>query len=87
MLMDLVDTPIRVTSIDPGLAETEFSVVRFSGDTERAGKVYQGITALSGDDVADAIIWAASRPDHVQIAQMTILATNQGGAMVVHRKG
>ncbi len=87
MLMDLVDTPIRVTSIDPGLAETEFSVVRFSGDKERADKVYQGITALSGDDVADAIVWAASRPDHVQIAQMTILATNQGGAMVVHRKG
>lgn len=86
MLMDLVDTPIRVTSIDPGLAETEFSLVRFSGDKDKAAKVYQGITALSGDDVADAIVWAASRPAHVQVAQMTLLATNQGGAMVVHRK-
>lgn len=86
MLMDLVDTPIRVTSIDPGLAETEFSMVRFSGDKERASKVYQGIKALTGDDVAEAIVWAASRPAHVQIAQMTILSTNQGGAMVVHRK-
>jgi NADP-dependent 3-hydroxy acid dehydrogenase YdfG len=86
MLMDLVDTPIRVTSIDPGLAETEFSMVRFSGDNERATKVYQGLTPLSGDDVADAIVWAASRPAHVQIAQMTILPTCQSGAMVVHRK-
>jgi NADP-dependent 3-hydroxy acid dehydrogenase YdfG len=86
MLMDLVDTPIRVTSIDPGLAETEFSLVRFSGDKDKATKVYQGITPLTGDDVADAIVWAASRPAHVQVAQMTLLATNQGGAMVVHRK-
>ena len=87
MLMDLVDTPIRMTSIDPGLAETEFSVVRFKGDKEKASKVYQGITPLSGDDVADAIVWAASRPSHVNIAEMIIMSTNQAGAMVVHRKG
>ncbi len=86
MMMDLVDTPIRVSTVDPGLVETEFSMVRFFGDSQRAEKVYQGLTPLTGDDVADTIDWIASRPDHVQIAQVVILPKSQAGAMVVHRK-
>lgn len=86
MLIDLVDTPIRVTTIDPGLVQTEFASVRFSGDQEKASKVYQGYQPLTGDDIADAIVWAASRPAHVQIAEMIILPTAQAAAMVVHKK-
>jgi 3-hydroxy acid dehydrogenase/malonic semialdehyde reductase len=86
MMMDLVDTPIRVSTVDPGLVETEFSIVRFYGDSERAGKVYQGLKPLSGDDVAETIEWIASRPEHIQIAQVVILPKSQAGAMVVHRK-
>jgi 3-hydroxy acid dehydrogenase/malonic semialdehyde reductase len=86
MLIDLVDTPIRVTTIDPGLVQTEFAEVRFSGDQEKASKVYQGYQPLKGDDIADAIVWAATRPAHVQIAEMIILPTAQAAAMVVHKK-
>lgn len=85
LLMDLVDTPIRVSSIDPGLVETEYSQVRFYGDRERARKVYEGLQPLTGDDIADAIVWVASRPPHVQVAQMVIFPAAQGSAMVVHR--
>ena len=85
MLIDLVDTPIRVTTIDPGLVQTEFAQVRFSGDQEKASKVYQGYQPLKGDDIADAIVWAATRPSHVQIAEMIILPTAQAAAMVVHK--
>jgi 3-hydroxy acid dehydrogenase/malonic semialdehyde reductase len=60
---------VRVTSIDPGMVETDFSLVRFHGDEERAAKVYKGLTPLKPEDVADAIVWAASRPAHVNIAQ------------------
>lgn len=86
MMMDLVDTPVRVSTVDPGLAETEFSIVRFYGDRERAEKVYQGIRPLTGDDVAETIEWIASRPEHVQIAQVIIFPKCQAGSMVVHRK-
>ena len=86
MLIDLVDTPIRVTTIDPGLVQTEFSEVRFSGDQEKASKVYQGYQPLKGEDVAEAIVWATTRPAHVQIAEMIILPTAQAAAMVVHKK-
>ena len=86
MLIDLVDTPVRVTTIDPGLVQTEFAAVRFSGDQERASKVYQGYKPLCGDDIAEAIVWASSRPEHVQVAEMIILPTAQGGAMVVHKR-
>jgi len=85
LLMDLVDTPIRVSSIDPGLVETEYSQVRFYGDRERARKVYEGLQPLTGNDIADAIVWVASRPPHVQVAQMVIFPAAQGSAMVVHR--
>jgi len=86
MRMDVIDTPIRVTAIEPGMVETEFSVVRFHGDTERAGKVYEGVKPLTGRDVADAILWAASRPEHVQIAEMVILPKDQAGSTIVHRR-
>ena len=85
MRMDLVDTPIRVTTIDPGLVETEFSKVRFHGDEEKAAQVYKTIKALQPEDVADAIVWSASRPDHVQIAEIIIFPTAQASAAVVHR--
>jgi serine 3-dehydrogenase len=86
MMIDLVDTPIRVSTIDPGLVETEFSLVRFHGDSERAGKTYQGYTPLSGDDIADAIVWTASRPPHVQIAQMVVLPTDQAGSTFLNKR-
>lgn len=84
--MELVDTPIRVSTVDPGLVETEFSLVRFYGDSERAHQVYQGMQPLSGEDVADAVVWVASRPPHVQIAEVIIFPTAQAGSTVVHRK-
>ncbi len=85
MRLDLVDTPIRVTTIDPGLVRTEFSQVRFYGDRQRADQVYQGFKPLAGDDIAEAVVWAASRPAHVQVAEMIILPTAQASAMVTHR--
>jgi 3-hydroxy acid dehydrogenase/malonic semialdehyde reductase len=85
MLIDLVDKPVRVTSIDPGLVETEFSSVRFYGDEERAKTVYQGYKPLEGRDIADAIVWACSRPKHVQIAEMIVLPADQAAAMVTHK--
>ena len=84
--MDLVDTPIRVTTVDPGLVETEFSVVRFHGDVARAKKVYENIDALSGDDIADAVVYCVTRPPHVQINEIILTPTNQASSLVVHRK-
>ncbi len=83
--MEIVDRNIRVTNIQPGLVETEFSIVRFHGDDARAKKVYEGITPLSGDDIADVVLFAASAPPHVQIAEVTVTATHQANAMVVSR--
>ncbi|HEY3251947.1 MAG TPA: SDR family oxidoreductase [Ignavibacteria bacterium] len=85
MRLDLVDTNIRVTTIDPGLVETEFSLVRFRGDKNRAKSVYTGIKPLTPDDVADAIFYAASRPDNVVIAEMLLLPNKQGSSTVVSR--
>jgi NADP-dependent 3-hydroxy acid dehydrogenase YdfG len=84
--MDLVDTPLRVSTVDPGLVETEFSVVRFHGDAERARKVYENIDVLSSDDVADAILYCVTRPPHVQINEIVLTPTNQASAMVSHRR-
>lgn len=84
--MDVVDTPIRVSTVDPGLVETEFSVVRFEGDVERAKRVYEGIEVLTGNDVADAVVYCASRPPHVQINEIIITPTNQASALVTSRK-
>jgi len=83
--LELLGKPIRVTEIAPGLVETEFSLVRFGGDAERATKPYQGMTPLTADDIADAIVWAVTRPPHVNIDQMTIRPLDQATAMLVHR--
>jgi 3-hydroxy acid dehydrogenase/malonic semialdehyde reductase len=77
---DLLGTAIRVTSIEPGMAATEFSLVRFGGDAERAGKVYEGVTPLSGEDVADAIVWAVTRPAHVNVNAMELMPVQQAFA-------
>ena len=84
--MDLVDTPLRVTNVKPGLVETNFSVTRFNGDKERADKVYQGIKPLTGEDIAEVVYFAASAPAHVQIAEVLVLATHQASGSIVHRK-
>jgi NADP-dependent 3-hydroxy acid dehydrogenase YdfG len=83
--LDLVDTPLRVTAIDPGMVETEFSEIRFHGDKERAKSVYKGIVPLTPSDIAETIVWCASRPAHVQIADIIILPTNQASGAVVYR--
>jgi 3-hydroxy acid dehydrogenase/malonic semialdehyde reductase len=83
--IDLVATPIRVCSIDPGLVETEFSGVRFRGDTERAKAVYNDITPLTGRDIAEAVLWVVERPAHVQISEMVIFPTCQASVHHVHR--
>jgi len=83
--LELLGKPIRVTEIAPGLVETEFSLVRFGGDAERATKPYQGMTPLTADDVAEAITWAVTRPAHVNIDQMTIRPLDQATATLVHR--
>lgn len=84
--IDIADTPIRVTLLKPGLVETRFSEVRFHGDTERAANVYKGIVPLSGDDIADAMLFAVQAPAHVQIAEMLILATHQANGSTIVRK-
>ncbi|MCK4632760.1 MAG: SDR family oxidoreductase [candidate division Zixibacteria bacterium] len=87
MRIDLVDSAVKVTTVDPGLVETEFSLVRFHGDAERARQAYKGIRPLTGDDVADAVIWAASRPQHVQIAEVLLFSSDQASSMHIHRDG
>jgi NADP-dependent 3-hydroxy acid dehydrogenase YdfG len=86
MKMDLSGTPIRVTSVDPGLAETEFSLVRFRGDLDRAAQPYKGLNPLTGEDVAEAIVWSASRLEHVNITEMVIMPTAQSSTTMVHRE-
>jgi NADP-dependent 3-hydroxy acid dehydrogenase YdfG len=84
--MDTVDTPVRVTNVQPGLVETNFSVVRFHGDKERAEKVYQGLKALTAEDIADIVFFSASLPEHVQICEVTVTPNSQASATVVHKK-
>lgn len=83
--LELVGKPIRVTEVAPGLVETEFSVVRFAGDEARAKKVYEGVTPLTGDDIADCIAWAVTRPDHVDIDEIVVRPIAQATASVVAR--
>jgi NADP-dependent 3-hydroxy acid dehydrogenase YdfG len=83
---DVLGTPVRVTSVDPGMVETDFSLVRFHGDTERAEKVYKGIKPLAAEDVADAIVWAASRPAHVNIARVVLTTVHQANSLLFHRE-
>lgn len=84
--IDVADTPIRVTNLKPGLVETNFSNVRFHGDSDRAATVYKGIKPLTGDDIADVAVYAANAPEHVQIAEVLILATHQASGSVIVRK-
>jgi 3-hydroxy acid dehydrogenase / malonic semialdehyde reductase len=83
--MDVLGTPVRVTSVDPGMVETDFSLVRFHGDSERAEKVYKGVKPLTAEDVADVIVWAASRPAHVNIARVTLTPVQQANSLLFHR--
>jgi NADP-dependent 3-hydroxy acid dehydrogenase YdfG len=82
---DVLGTPVRVTSVDPGMVETDFSRVRFHGDEERAAKVYQGLTPLTPEDVADAIVWAATRPAHVNIARVLLTPVDQANSLLFNR--
>ena len=84
--LELFGTGVRVSTLDPGLAETEFSVVRFGGDTERAKKVYEGVNPLTAPDVAETLVWMASRPPHVCIDEMIIKATDQAAIYKLHRR-
>lgn len=84
--VDVHGTKVRVSSIDPGLVETEFSTVRFAGDEQRAATIYAGITPLSAADVADAVIYCATRPVHVNINELSLMCVDQSSATMVNRK-
>lgn len=84
--IDLVDTPLRVTNIKPGMVETNFSVIRFRGDQQKADAVYEGIRPLTGDDIADVVYYAASAPAHVQIAEVLVMPTYQATGTICHRQ-
>ena len=84
--IDVADTAIRVTNLKPGLVETNFSNTRFHGDTARAANVYKGIKPLTGDDIADVAVYVTNAPEHVQIAEVLILATHQASGSVIVRK-
>ena len=83
--LDLAGTGVRVTSIDPGMVNTEFSTVRFHGNRKRANAVYRGMTPLAAEDVAAAVVFAATRPAHVTIADLLLLPTDQASATHIHR--
>lgn len=84
--LELLGKPVRVTEIDPGLVETEFSLVRFGGDEERARGVYRGLQPLTGEDVADCVVWAATRPSHVDIDEIVVRPRDQATAHHVNRQ-
>ncbi|GAB4147444.1 MAG: SDR family NAD(P)-dependent oxidoreductase [Planctomycetota bacterium] len=87
MRMEVLGTSVRVTSVDPGLVETEFSLVRFSGDAERAANVYRDMRPLRAEDVADCVVFAATRPAHVNIDSILVMPTDQAAPSMVHRGG
>ena len=84
--IDLLGSGLRVSCIDPGIVQTEFSEVRFHGDRERAKKVYEGVTPLTAGDIAEAVLFTATRPPHVVISDMMVLPTDQASAFHVHRE-
>ena len=84
--LDLMGTPIRVTSIDPGMVETDFSKVRFRGDEEKAAKVYANITPLQPEDIAETIVWAATRPPHINIHNILLTSIDQGNSVTFNRR-
>lgn len=83
---DVLGSPIRVTSIDPGMVETDFSLVRFHGDQDRAAKVYKGVKPLRAEDVAEVIVWATKRPPHVNIARVSLTPVQQANSLLFHRE-
>jgi 3-hydroxy acid dehydrogenase / malonic semialdehyde reductase len=83
---DLLGTPVRVTTISPGLVETEFAQVRFRGDQERAAQTYKGMTPLTADDVADTVLYAITRPPHVNVSEIVLLPTDQASSTLVYRR-
>jgi len=87
LLREVVNTPIRVTEIQPGMVETEFSIVRFRGDKSVADKVYDGLLPLTAEDIAEEIVWAAARPPHVNIAEVYVLPVNQASPTLSFRSG
>ncbi|MGV3759130.1 MAG: SDR family NAD(P)-dependent oxidoreductase [Actinomycetota bacterium] len=84
--MELLGQPVRVTEIDPGMVETEFSVVRFRGDEARAASVYEGVDALTAEDIAECVGWAAELPDRVNIDRIVVKPRDQASARMVHRR-
>lgn len=84
---DLLGTPVRISAVSPGLVETEFSVNRFNGDAERAKKVYEGTIPMTGDDVAEMIVFMATRPAHININDMIVMSVFQSTPTTVHRTG
>jgi 3-hydroxy acid dehydrogenase / malonic semialdehyde reductase len=84
--LELCGTGLRVGTVDPGMAETEFSMVRFKGDATRSAKVYEGVEPLRGEDIADTLVWVASRPPHVCIDELLIKCTDQAAIHKVHRR-
>lgn len=84
--IDLLGTPVRVTSIDPGMVDTEFSTVRFHGDTTRAAKVYEGLTPLTAEDIAETIFFCLTRPAHVNISEILLVPIAQATPTLVHRE-
>jgi NADP-dependent 3-hydroxy acid dehydrogenase YdfG len=84
--LDTLGTGLRVTTVDPGMAETEFSLVRFKGNEERAKSVYAGMRPLSAEDVAEAIVWSLERPAHVNVQEILLMPTDQASPRDVHRR-
>jgi 3-hydroxy acid dehydrogenase/malonic semialdehyde reductase len=84
--IDLLKTPLRVTTIDPGMVETEFSSIRFHGDNDRAAKVYQNLTPLQPEDIANTIVWAAMQPPHVNIARVLLTSIDQANSLLLNRQ-
>jgi NADP-dependent 3-hydroxy acid dehydrogenase YdfG len=84
--LELLGRPVRVTEINPGLVQTEFSLVRFAGDEERARKVYAGLTPLAAEDVADCVVWAVTRPSHVNVDEIVVRPRDQATATAIYRR-
>ena len=84
---DVLGTPVRVTNVEPGTVETDFSLVRFRGDEEKAAKIYKGFTPLTPEDVAEAILWAVMQPEHVNIARIQLTSIHQANSLLFHKEG
>lgn len=84
--IDLVDTPLRVTNVKPGMVETNFSIVRFRGDKQAADNVYNGLKPLAGEDIAECVYFAVAAPPHVQIAELLVMPTAQATGTIAYRR-